>query len=308
MNRILLVSIVINLVLIGVILYPRVKIEQISVPNLPAQTTQSVGAQTASTTSSFDEVNPESGYEINMKFGDLGPKMIALGVIDPEKFKRTFVESGQPLTPEQEAILTKGSNENIKITKNNSHFLLNFFWAVGLSNKSVFLDKGKMMDYGGIEGAANFASTGGWSLSKGSAMKYYSKSDLVPLTKEQEDLVMSVSSNIYRPCCNNSTAFPDCNHGMALLGLLQLMASSGATESQMYDDSKYFNAFWFPTNYYDLAQYFNAKEGKSFKDIDSKTLLSKDYSSSSGWQNIKEWLNEKGINQPPPKQSNGCGV
>ena len=29
-----------------------------------------------------------------------------------------------------------------------------------------------------------------------------------------------IAKGIYRPCCNNSTYFPDCNHGMAMLGLL----------------------------------------------------------------------------------------
>jgi len=33
----------------------------------------------------FDEINPTKGFEINAKYGDLGPKMIASGVIDLEK-------------------------------------------------------------------------------------------------------------------------------------------------------------------------------------------------------------------------------
>lgn len=196
----------------------------------------------------------------------------------------------------------------IKITRDNSYFLLNFFWAVGLANKSIILDEGDMMKYGGKQGAGNFASTGGWTLSKGDAMNYYSRSALITLTKEQEDRVNLVASNIFRPCCNNSTVFPDCNHGMALLGVLQLMASNDATESQMYEAGKYFNAFWFPGNYYDIALYFKNKEGKSFKDIDAQTLLSKDYSSASGWQSVKQWLVEKGLVQQPPKQGGGCGI
>ena len=234
--------------------------------------------------------------------------MVAMGVIDADKFKSTYEKSSQPLTPEQEDILQKGSNEKIRITRDNSYFLLNFFWAVGLANKSTILDEGDMMKYGGKQGAGNFASTGGWTLSKNDAMNYYSKSTLIPLTKEQEERVNLVASNIFRPCCNNSTAFPDCNHGMALLGVLQLMASNGASESQMYEAGKYFNAFWFPGNYYDLALYFKNKEGKSFKNIDAKTLLSKNYSSASGWQSVKQWLVDKGIVQQPPKQGGGCGV
>ncbi|KKR73346.1 MAG: hypothetical protein UU16_C0023G0011 [Candidatus Woesebacteria bacterium GW2011_GWA2_40_7] len=165
-----------------------------------------------------------------------------------------------------------------------------------------------MMKYGGIKGAGDFASTGGWSLAKGSTMNYYSRSVLIPLTSEQEQLVEKVSSNIFRPCCNNSTAFPDCNHGMALLGVLQFMAGNGASEREMYEAGKYFNAFWFPGNYFDLALYFKNKEGKNFSDIDAKLLLSKDYSSATGAKNIKLWLSEQGLVEEPPKTGGGCGV
>lgn len=256
----------------------------------------------------FEEINPTKGFEINASFNDLGPKMIKSGVIDLEKFKNVYAKSNQPLTPEQEKILTEGSNNKIKIDRENSYFLLNFFWAVGLNNKSKILDEGEIMKYGGLKEAGNFASTGGWSLAKGQTMNYYSKASLIPLTSEQEKLVEKVSSNIFRPCCNNSTAFPDCNHGMALLGVLQLMAGNGATESEMYEAGKYFNAFWFPGNYYDLALYFKNKEGIKFSDIDAKLLLSKDYSSATGAQNIKKWLSEQGLVEEPPKTGGGCGV
>ena len=256
----------------------------------------------------FDEVNPVDGYEIDTKFENLGPKMIALGVIDQAKFITVYEKSNQPLTSGQKEILLKGSNQKIKITRDNAYFLLNFFWAVGLVNKSKILDEGDMVKYGDKQGAGDFASTGGWSLAKGDTMNYYSKSALIPLTKEQEILVAQVAANIYRPCCNNSTVFPDCNHGMALLGLLQLMAGSNASENQMYEAAKYFNAFWFPGNYYDLALYFKNKDGKSFKDIDPKMLLSKDFSSASGWQAVKQWLADKNLVQSAPKQAGGCGV
>jgi len=177
----------------------------------------------------FDEINPVKGFTINAKYENLGPKMISSGVIDLDKFKQTYEKSSQPLTKEQLEILTKKSNKKIKIDRDNSYFLLNFFWAVGLNNKSKVLDEGDIVKYG--EGkVGNFASTGGWSLSKTQPMDYYAKSELIPMIAEQESLVQKVASNIYRPCCDNSTAFPDCNHGMALLAVLQLMAANNATE------------------------------------------------------------------------------
>lgn len=256
----------------------------------------------------FEEINPTEGFQINASFNDLGPKMLKSGIIDINKFKSVYEKSNQPLTKEQEEILTLGLDKKIKIDRENSYFLLNFFWAVGLNNKSKILDSGEMMKYGGLKEAGNFASTGGWSLAKGDTMNYYSKTYLVPLTTEQEKLVEDVTSNIFRPCCNNSTAFPDCNHGMALLGVMQLMASNGASETEMYEAGKYFNAFWFPGNYYDLAIYFKNKENINFKDINAKLLLSKDYSSATGAQNIKKWLSEQGLIEEPPKTGGGCGV
>ncbi len=285
----------------------------ILVPSLLSQFRSTSNKSTTSTATTskdniFDQINPTSGFEINATYGDLGPKMVALGVIDQKKFESTYQNSNQPLTADQEKILTQGSDQKIKITSDNSYFLLNFFWAVGLANKSNILSQGDMVKYGGQGGAGNFASTGGWTLAKSSAMNYYSKSPLISLTPDQEKLVENVSSNIYRPCCDNPTSFPDCNHGMALLGILELMASQGASEADMYNAAKYINAFWFPGNYSDLALYFKNKEGKSFKDIDAKTILSKDYSSATGYQNKKQWLTQNGVVETPAKQGGGCGV
>src|SRR3989344_3014009 len=303
---ILIFSVITNIVLSALLISPQ--IAKFKTNQLKASETTTASSIAASKDNLFNEINPVDGYEINASFGTLGPKMTAMGVIDPEKFKSTYEKSNQPLTQEQEDIILRGSDEKIKITRDNSYFLLNFFWAVGLANKSKILDDGDMMKYGGKQGAGNFASTGGWTLGKADAMSYYSKSALIPLTPKQEDRVNLVASNIFRPCCNNSTAFPDCNHGMALLGVLQLMASNGASENQMYEAGKYFNAFWFPGSYYDVALYFKNKEGKSFKDVDAKTLLSKDYSSASVWQSVKQWLVDKGLVQQLPKQGGGCGV
>src|SRR3989344_4749235 len=112
----------------------------------------------------FNEINPEKGYEISAQFGDLGPKMLSMGVIDYDKFKSTYEKSGQKLPAELDDIL--------KNTRHNSYFLLNFFWAVGLANKSKILNEGEMMKYGGLKEVGNFASPGGWSLAKSNPMDY----------------------------------------------------------------------------------------------------------------------------------------
>lgn len=294
----LFVSLAINLILAGYLLGKNLLFKQ--APGNPETNTKVTTASSQNNSNFFEEINPPAGYEINASYTDLGPKMIKLGVIDLKKFP--------PLDAQTEKILIQGSTEKIKITRENSHFLLNFFWALGLANKSKILTAGEITKYGGEKDLGNFASTGGWTLSRAGAMNYYSKNSLIKLTAGQEGLVEAVAAQIYRPCCNNSTAFPDCNHGMALLGVLELIAANGASQDEMFSAAKYFNAFWFPGNYYDLASYFKNKEGKSFKDVDPRILLSKDYSSATGWQTAKKWLIDQGIVQEPPKQSGGCGV
>src|SRR3989344_3416973 len=207
---ILIISVVVNAVFAAMFLAPQIaKFKASKLTTITQRTTSQ--ATTISKDNLFDEINPVAGFEIEVPYGSLGPKMVAMGVIDADKFKSTYEKSSQPLTPEQEDILQKGSNEKIRITRDNSYFLLNFFWAVGLANKSSILETGPMMSYGGLKGAGGFASTGGWTLAKSDAMNYYSKANLIPLTKDQQALVALATDNMYRPCCDNSTAFPDCN-------------------------------------------------------------------------------------------------
>src|SRR3990167_11012247 len=61
----------------------------------------------------FEQINPSKGYELGVKFGNLGPKMLKIGVIDFDKFKNIYDERS-PLTDEQIKILKKGSKEEIK--------------------------------------------------------------------------------------------------------------------------------------------------------------------------------------------------
>ena len=167
-----------------------------------------------------------------LNWGDMGMRMMEAGVIDQEKFEGLYSLRGG-LSEADKQMLYGARNENLVITPENSHMVLNMLWAFGLGNKNPILENGPMMDerYGG---AGNFASTGGWTLSMGPTMNHYSMHEFVKLTPEEQALVEKVAKNIYRPCCSNPAYFPDCNHGMAMLGLLELMASQGATENEMY--------------------------------------------------------------------------
>ena len=246
-------------------------------------------------------VLPSTGVVLPVSWGDLGAKLVSVGAIDGEKFKALYEERGQ-LTEEYKQLLTGTSDDKLKITKDNAGYILNLFWALGLANSNPILDSGEMSDraYGG---AQNFASRGGWTMAKGSPMNHYSSHRFINLTPEQQALVDKVSRGIYRPCCNNSTHFPDCNHGMAMLGLLELMASQGVSEQDMYKTALAVNAYWFPDTYISIAAYMKNK-GIEWKDVNPEEILGINYSSASGYAKIASQVTVPNS----PQGGSGCGV
>src|SRR3990167_1861215 len=202
-----------------------------------------------------ENVLPRAGVTLPITWGDFGKQMIKDGVIDETKFRALF-EGG--LTTNEEQMLTGNMDSPIVLNEQNSRYLLDLLWAFGLANKNDILDNGEMTDeqYGG---AGNFASTGGWSLAKGAGIDHYSMHSYIVLDVKQQALVDKVSLGIFRPCCGNSTHFPDCNHGMAMLGLLELMAKNGVSQAEAYKIALQVNSIWFPQTYQDLAEYMQLK-------------------------------------------------
>ncbi len=258
----------------------------------------------------YEQVNPKEGFEIAVNYGNIGFKLIQDGAIDFEKFSALYDRVGSPLTKEQLAVFSEeGLNKPIIINRENSYFLLNLFWAFGLANENTIITDGEISKYG-KEQIGRFASTGGWTIAKKPLTEFMAKSKLAPLTKEQQELLEKVTRTVYRPCCGNSTAFPDCNHGMALLGVLELMASNGASEEELFEAAKYFSAYWFPNQALDVATFFMITENKDFTELDAKTFVSKQYFSGRGWSQVKKWL-EQNVDVEQQQTSNeggGCGV
>lgn len=255
----------------------------------------------------LESINPINGFTINAVYGNFGPQLLAAGAIDFDKMKSLYQRVGQPLTEEQIKILTEGSQEKIKITPENSYFLLNFLWALGLANKNIILDEGPMIKYGQDQ-IGNFASTGGWTLGTKPSRELYSNYKIIPLDQKQQTILEEFAFNSYRPCCSNPTGFPDCNHGMAALALGELMASQGATVDEIFEAFKYFNSFWFPQTYLDIATYFKAKEGKNWDKVSGRLIAGQDYSTPQGWQRVRQWLSNNNLIEKAPSSGGGCGV
>jgi len=244
-----------------------------------------------------EKVLPSEGVALPVVWGDIGAQLVSAGVVDAEKFKGIYEQRGVFDSKYQDLLLKKDNGE-LTITQENAGYLLNLFWALGLASKNPILERGEMMnpEYGG---AGNFASTGGWTLAVGSPMDHYSRHEFFNLTVEEQTLVDKVSRGIYRPCCGNSTHFPDCNHGMAMLGLLELMASQGASEQEMWNAALAINSYWFPDTYITIAMYMKNK-GVYWEDVNPQEVLGADYSSASGFQRVAAEVT-------PPEQKGGGG-
>lgn len=241
----------------------------------------------------MEQVNPPDGYALSVRYGDLGPRLIESGVIDYDAFAAIYENGGSPLNTVQVEILKQGADEPILITPENAHFLLNFFWAVGLVNRNPILTDGPMVQYseGKIE---RFASTGGWTLGAKPVTELYASTDLIPLTFEQQRRLEEVASAVYRPCCDNPTHFPDCNHGMAMLGLLELMASQDAGADEMFEAAKYVNAYWFPQQALETAVYLRAIDGTDFVDAEARRVTGRELFSGSGFGSVHQSLQANG--------------
>ena len=194
----------------------------------------------------FDEaaanVIPEAGYQSRIALKDSVVRIVRHGVIDRGKFFDLRLRMG-PLPPELSTVLSEVSESPIKLTRGNAADYVNLLWPVGLANHMYSNFQSPLKG----SSLAGFASTGGWTLGKKKeGSTYFNRYPIVALTPEAEILAVRVAKSTFRPCCGNSTFFQDCNHGSALFGVLQLGASQGLQEQELYEEALAFNSFWFP--------------------------------------------------------------
>jgi hypothetical protein len=269
----------------------------------PAQATASIVVPTATPA---PPTLPHS-FQLPIRYGQLGPWMINAGTFAYDAFVQVYDQAGKPLSEEQRTILQNGLDALITIDHSNSYFLLNFFWALGLVNSNPLLISGALVANGGgqIDG---YASTGGWELAAKPIRQLFSSASLVTLDSVQQARLEEAVGAIYRPCCNNATSFPDCNHGMAMLGLLEVMAAQDADVDEMLHVAKMINTYWFPSQSQELMLYYQSKNNMEFDDIPAREAVGSERFSSRGFAQVHEWLVSNGKLNVPNQNGSSCGV
>jgi len=252
-----------------------------------------------------EQVLPKEGYQTKISLKNAIPQLVSLGVIDMEKVEKLYASRGG-LTSEQRDMLIKPSIKPLMVNQQNAVWLVNILWALGLTNKMEVNNQSPVAG----KDVGNFASTGGWNLGKeDNGATYFNKYVVIPLASEQEIRIKRIAESIYRPCCNNSTFFQDCNHGSAALALIELGVSQGLSDHEIYKTVLAFNSFWFPQNYVETALYLKKTKNLDWKNVDPQLILSKDYSSITGWMTNVDALAQKipGL-LPTTNGGSSCGT
>jgi hypothetical protein len=170
---------------------------------------------TAAAASPTPEKHAQEGIDPMVTFGNAITSMVRVGAIDKSKFTKLYA-GDENLLHNALMLLNEDSKRPVQVNQHNAGLILNMLWPLGISNQSDVLSKGPM----GTtfkDRMNNMASTAGWILAVESGERYVNQLMLVPLRPDQQSMVVEISQHIYRPCCNNPTSFPDCNHGAAML-------------------------------------------------------------------------------------------
>lgn len=224
-------------------------------------------------------IEERSHVVLPIKLGEIGPRLVELGVTDPALMRRAARARGQDPS-EVDQLFFGDPAAALVVTPTNALSVQDLFWGWGLANRNELLLTGRMAQDGD---PARFASVGGWTPARGRAIDHYAKHRLVTLTAEQQRVFARVARGVYRPCCDNPADFPDCNHGMAMFGVLQILASRGATASDLYRTALHLNTLWFPEQYGLLKRYMRARGLAVGPDI----VLAAGFSSASGFARIR---------------------
>lgn len=222
-------------------------------------------------------VTPKAGFKTDVRWNGVVKKMVEAGVLDPDKLESILTKRyKQEMKSEWRAVLA-GQDAKLSIDSDNAVFMMYVLWAFAKHNENEILSNSPF-----VKSFANYDI--------GVGRSGYGDTPLLSLTSDQQALVRRVAENAYRPCCGNSTAAPDCSHGYSALGLVQLMASQGFSEEEIFVTFIQFNSFWFPETYIKNALYFKITEGKDWSNVSKKLVAGAKYSTLKGSYTAKNYL------------------
>lgn len=234
---------------------------------------------------------PPVPFRTGLDLGKPVARLVEAGVIDPVRFLEVY--KGRVPIPKWVSLVLDGKPQELILSLENAPFNLNLLWPIGLATKTAFNNEspinGSDLPY--------FASTGGWTLGReNNGAAYFNKVETLSLSSQQASLARRTAEKIFRPCCGNSAFFQDCNHGSAMLGLIEMAASNGQSQESIAKLGKIANGLWYPQEYIEMALFFDAVKDISWEKVPADMILSSKFSSIGGWQNnVHAVLLDKGL-------------
>lgn len=251
----------------------------------------------------IDAILPLRPVPTGLDIGRPVARLVEAGAIDREKFITAHAKRGP--VPEWVSQALDGKSAELAFSLATAPYNLNLLWPLGLATKAAFNEDSSING----DDLDSFASTGGWFLGQDdNGAAYFNAVETLRLTPDQSDMVRRLAENVYRPCCGNSAYFQDCNHGSAMLGLIELAAADGRNAAEILELAKTANGFWYPQQYVEMALYFDVMEDLSWKGVPAERVLSAEFSSISGLhKNVRGPLASQGVLTGRWRNSGGSG-
>lgn len=246
-------------------------------------------------------VNPPEGYSLPIVYGQIGVQLAQAGVIDLPMLQSDMQQKGQAITDLERKALTQGDPEPIVITLENALYLKDLFWAIGLANQNAILEQDAIQTK-----LTSLPSLATWKLSRQPALTFFAKKEFFSLTPEQQSRLEEVAKAIYLPCCDNSVFTPDCQHNMAMLGLLEMLAAQDVGKNEMFAAAKNAKAYWFPQQTQEQAIFFIATQLKEYPNVSAEEIVGAEVSSKNGFEQIHQWLAKNGMLRDDENDAINC--
>jgi hypothetical protein len=90
---------------------------------------------------------------------------------------------------------------------------------------------------------------------------------------------------------------------------LQLGASQGLQEDELYHEALAFNSYWFSDYYIRTALYFKVDRKTEWRDVNARTIMGYEFSAQGPWQqSVLDHLDAIPNLIPEPQEGADCGA